>query len=218
MLSSAFEGYWDADDATLKDIANTWAAATVANGVACCDCSCGNVAMMEWAIKYVNADLLAKLLPKLYEATQNPLFYTNSTDLPTNSSKIDSQTVNSTTKSNATETVMTNSSSTSQSQSSSGNTNIPGSSQGNMVGTDYDASANSQSDSNAGMSDAAGEGRSVEVSEATSTPVAPKDVSMPIAIIVCVIALVALIGVGYFRNKKDDDDYYNDDNDDFEYK
>ena len=216
MLNSAFEGYWDADDATLRDIANTWAQATVANGVACCDCSCGNVAMMEWAIKYVNADLLAKLLPTLYNATLNPKFLTNATDLPSNSSNIDSQTTNSTKESNQTETIQTNSSS-SQSQSSSGNTNVPGSSSGASVGMDYEGKADSVSDSNAGTPDATGEGRVVEVSEHTSTPVAPKDVSMPIAIIVCVICLVVLIGFGYFRNK-DDDDYYDDYDDDFEYK
>ena len=223
MLNSAFEGYWDADDATLRDIANTWAQATVANGVACCDCSCGNVAMMEWAIKYVNADLLAKLLPTLYNATLNPKFLTNATDLPSNSSNIDSQTTNSTKESNRTETIQTNSSSSqsqsssTESQSSSGNTNIPGSSSGASVGMDYEGKADSASDSEAGTPDVTGEGRAVEVSEHTSTPVAPKDVSMPIAIIVCVICLVVLIGFGYFRNK-DDDDYYDDFDDDFEYE
>ena len=195
----------------------------MANGVACCDCSCGNVAMMEWAIKYVNADLLAKLLPTLYNATLNPKFLTNATDLPSNSSNIDSQTTNSTKESNRTETIQTNSSSSqsqsssTESQSSSGNTNIPGSSSGASVGMDYEGKADSASDSEAGTPDVTGEGRAVEVSEHTSTPVAPKDVSMPIAIIVCVICLVVLIGFGYFRNK-DDDDYYDDYDDDFEYK
>ena len=218
MLNSAFEGYWNADDATLRDIANTWAQATVANGVACCDCSCGNVAMMEWAIKYVNADLLAKLLPTLYNATLNPKFLMNATDLPSNSSNIDSQTTNSTKQSNqTTETIQTNSSSSTESQSSRGSTDIPGSSSGVSVGMDYEGKADSSSDSNAGTPDADGEGRAMEVTQHTSTPVAPKDVSMPIAIIACVICLVILIGFGYFRNK-DDDDYYDDMDDDFEYK
>ena len=215
MLTSAYEGYWDADSATLNDIANTWAQATIAKGVACCDCSCGNVAMMEWAIKYVNADLLAKLLPTLYNATLNPKFLTNATDLPSNSSNIDDQTVNNTKESNQTETIQTNSSS--NSQSSRGNSNVPGSSSGASVGMDYDGKADSDSDSNAGTPDASGNGRAVEVSQHSSTPVAPKDVSMPIVIIVCVICLVAIIGFGYFRNKNDDD-YYDDMDDDFEYK
>jgi cobaltochelatase CobN len=218
LLTAAYEGHWDADDATLKDIANTWAEATVANGVACCDCSCGNVAMMEWAIKYVNADLLAKLLPTLYNATLNPKFLQNATDLPSNSSNIDSQTTNSTVESNSTATVKTNSSSSTEAQSSKGSSNTQGSSSGASVGMDYEGKADSASDSNAGTPDAVGEGRAMEVTQHTSTPVAPKDVSMPIAIIVCVICLVILIGFGYFRNKDNDDDYYDDMDDDFEYK
>ena len=218
MLTSAYEGYWGADEATIRDIANGWAKATVANGVACCDCSCGNVAMMEWAIKYVNADLLAKLLPTLYNATLNPKFLMNATDLPSDSSNIDSQTTNSTVESNSTKTVQTNSSSTKEAQSARGSTNIPGSSSGASVGMDYAGKADSASDSNAGTPDAVGEGRAMEVTQHTSTPVAPKDVSMPIAIVICVICLVAIIGFGYFRNKNDEDDYYDDIDDDFEYK
>lgn len=217
MLNSAYSGYWNADEATIRDIANTWAQATVSNGVACCDCSCGNVAMMEWAIKYVNADLLAKLLPTLYNATLNPKFLMNATDLPSNSSNIDSQTTNSTKESNMTETIQTNSSSNAESQSAHGTTNIPCSSSGASVGMDYKGKADSSSDSNAGTPDASGDGRVIEVTQHSSTPVAPKDVSMPIAIIACVICLVILIGFGYFRNK-DDDDYYDDMDDDFEYK
>ncbi len=218
MLNSAFEGYWNANDATIRDIANTWAEATVANGVACCDCSCGNVAMMEWAIKYVNADLLAKLLPTLYNATLNPKFLMNATDVPSDSSNIDSQTSNSTKQSNQTaENLQSNNSSSTESQSSNGNTNIPGSSSGASVGMDYEGRADSSSDSNAGTPDAVGEGKAMEVTQHTSTPVAPKDVSMPIAIIICIICLVILIGFGYFRNM-DEDDYYDDMDDDFEYK
>ena len=218
MMTSAYEGYWDADDATLRDIANTWAEATIAKGVACCDCSCGNVAMMEWAMKYVNADLLAKLLPTLYNATLNPKFMPNATDMPSNATDIDSQTTENVIESNSTsKTVPTNTSSSTKSQSSRGNTDIQGSSSGASVGMDYAGKADSDSDSNAGTPDAVGEGRAMEVTQHTSTPVAPKDVSMPIAIIVSVICLVILIGFGYFRNK-DDDDYYDDMDDDFEYK
>lgn len=220
MLTAAYEGYWDADEATIRDIANGWAQATIAKGVACCDCSCGNVAMMEWAIKYVNADLLAKLLPTLYNATLNPKFLPNATDMPSNSSNVDSQTSDSTSQSNTTaKTVKTNSSSSTQPQSSKGTTNREGSSSsGASVGVDYQGKADSASDLDAGTPDAVGEGRAMEVTQHTSTPVAPKDVSMPIAIVICVICLVGIIAFGYFRNKDDDDDYYDDIDDDFEYK
>ena len=39
MLTTIHDGYWNADEATIRDIANTWAQATVQNGVACCDCT-----------------------------------------------------------------------------------------------------------------------------------------------------------------------------------
>ena len=77
MLTAIQEGYWNANEGTIRNIANTWAQATVQNGVACCDCSCGNIAMMQWAVQYVNPDILAQLLPKLYQATQNPVFSDN---------------------------------------------------------------------------------------------------------------------------------------------
>ena len=37
MLTTIHKGYWNADDEIIRDIANTWAQATVQNGVACCD-------------------------------------------------------------------------------------------------------------------------------------------------------------------------------------
>ena len=77
MLTAAYEGYWNADPTTLRNLANSWAQATIQNGVACCDCSCGNIAMMQWAVQYVNPDILAQLMPKLYEATKNPVFLNN---------------------------------------------------------------------------------------------------------------------------------------------
>lgn len=90
MLTAIKEGYWNADDATIRDIANTWAQATIQNGVACCDCSCGNIAMMQWAVQYVNPDILAQLLPKLYEATRNPVFSNNSQNVPPQDAEDDS--------------------------------------------------------------------------------------------------------------------------------
>ena len=228
MLNAAFKGYWPADEATLSDIANAWAQATVANGVACCDCSCGNVAMMEWALKYVNADLLAKLLPKLYDATLNPKFLVNNTDSPSNSTNIDSHTTNGTVETNSSNAVQsdTNSNSNSNSDGSSNSnsdgsdssSNTQGQNGGRSVGMDFEGKATSSVDSSEGSPDIGSQGRVSEVSQHTSTPTAPKEVSMPIAIIICVICLVILIGFGYFRNKDDDDDYYDDIDDEFEYK
>ncbi|MCE5215144.1 MAG: cobaltochelatase subunit CobN [Methanobacterium sp.] len=78
MLTAAYEGYWTTDQATLQLVAQTWAQAVIKNGVACCDCSCGNIAMMKWATQYINPDMLAQLNSQLYAATGNPGFASSS--------------------------------------------------------------------------------------------------------------------------------------------
>ena len=126
MLTTIHDGYWKASDATVRDIANTWAQATVQNGVACCDCSCGNIAMMQWAVQYVNPDILAQLLPKLYEATKNPVFLNNTqSTVPPESQTADNQkeasTQNPVEGSTSSSTVKSNSSSTSNNVAQNGN-------------------------------------------------------------------------------------------------
>ncbi len=74
MLTAAHKGFWQADEATLKEIANTWASLIAQHGVACCDCSCGNIAMIEWATNYISADLLQNLFKELYGATKREAF------------------------------------------------------------------------------------------------------------------------------------------------
>jgi cobaltochelatase CobN len=73
MLTAAEKGFWQADEATLKEIANIWAETMIQHGVACCDCSCGNVKMMKWATDFVNPSLLLKLHETLEQAIQQQL-------------------------------------------------------------------------------------------------------------------------------------------------
>jgi cobaltochelatase CobN len=77
LLTAADKGYWKTDDATLRLVANTWANAIAQNGVACCDCSCGNLAMMTWATQYINPDILARFNAQMFKATMNPSFAAN---------------------------------------------------------------------------------------------------------------------------------------------
>ena len=84
MLTAAYEGYWKTDDATLSRVANEWAKMVIKNGVACCDCSCGNIAMMKWATNYINPDILAQFKSQLYTATQNEGFAPSSTQTDPN--------------------------------------------------------------------------------------------------------------------------------------
>ncbi|MBI5679317.1 MAG: cobaltochelatase subunit CobN [Methanobacterium sp.] len=80
LLEMAHKGYWKTDDATLKMVANKWAQTTIQSGVACCDCSCGNLAMIEWATQYVNPDILAQFNAQIYKATKNPSFAPSQTN------------------------------------------------------------------------------------------------------------------------------------------
>lgn len=208
MLNAAFKGYWNADEATLKDIANTWAQATVTNGVACCDCSCGNIAMMQWAIKYVNPDLLAQFQQKLYEATQNNVFSTSNVD-PNNPNNPTSP--NPTENSNSSSTVKSDISASSEEQSgsNSGSSSSGAKSQASSVaessvGTSGESGSKSNELSSSSSSDLGDSGASsqdakkaVEVSKSGST--SSSKVGMSIPVILCIIGLVVLVGIGYVR-------------------
>ncbi|RAP48632.1 MAG: hypothetical protein BZ136_04670, partial [Methanosphaera sp. rholeuAM74] len=75
LLTAAYDNKWKTNDETLTKVANIWAQSVIDNGVACCDCSCGNIMMLDWSLKYVNPDILSKLKAKLYQATQDKTFY-----------------------------------------------------------------------------------------------------------------------------------------------
>ena len=238
MLTAIQEGYWNANEATIRHIANTWAEATVKNGVACCDCSCGNIAMMQWAIKYVNPDILAKLLPKLFEATQNPVFLDNSQHPPSQNSedpsKTEASTKNPVEGSTSSNTVTSNSTTTKNTQSntksssnsqSSANSATSGNSQGQMasnVGSDGQTGT-SQGQSvgidgqNGEVGSASSEGadvkKSVEINPITSQ--SASEVGLSIIAVLGILCLIGVIGLGYFRNRdeeekvKDFDKLYN---------
>ena len=199
MLTAAHDGYWNADKATLSDIANTWAKATVQNGVACCDCSCGNIAMMQWAAQYVNPDILAQLLPKLYDATQNPVFLKNTNNVPpenTDPSNNEASTPNPVKGSTSSSTISANSTTTSNNQFSQST-----------------SASNGQSVSDAGQSAPSGDvggssaqgadvKKSIEINPVTQQ--SASEVGMSLIAVLGVICLILIIGVGYFRNKDED--------------
>ena len=216
MLTSIHEGYWNADEATLRDIANTWAQATVQNGVACCDCSCGNIAMMQWAIQYVNPDILAQLLPKLYEATRNPVFLNNSQSSVPPESDSDSSKEASTTNpvegSTSASTVVSNSSSTTVTTSQSSQSSE--SSQGqsiSSVGTNGQTGQVGSADGNgeageiaSANSEGADVKKSVEINPVTA--MSASEVGLSIIAVLGVLCLIGVIGLGYFRNRDDEEE------------
>lgn len=210
MLTAIQEGYWNANDATISNIANTWAQATVQNGVACCDCSCGNIAMMQWAVQYVNPDILAQLLPKLYEATKNPVFANNSqsTVPPENQDNNQNQeasTTNPVEGSTSSATVRTNSSSTTEtstSQSSAQSSNAQGGSPSN-VGANGESVSNAgnggqSSEAGASAAESADVKKSVEINPITSQ--SASEVGLSIVAVLAILCLIMIIAVGYFRD------------------
>ena len=199
MLTAIHEGYWQADSATLSDIANTWAQATVKNGVACCDCSCGNIAMMQWAVQYVNPDILAQLLPKLYQATQNPVFLKNTqSNVPVDeaeSSNQEASTPNPTKGSTSSSTISANATTTTNqfSQSSSASNGQSVSDVGESSSAGDVGGANSQG---------ADVKKSIEINPVTQP--SASEVGMSLIAVLGVICLILIIGVGYFRDKDKD--------------
>ncbi|MDI9614319.1 MAG: cobaltochelatase subunit CobN [Methanothermobacter sp.] len=174
MLTAIHRGYWNADDATRRLIATTWAEAIAENGVACCDCSCGNIAMMEWAMQYLNPDLLARVKEKLYAATKSSAF------APAGGSNPD---VLSTPNPGEPDT---GSSSAGRTPSS----DRPDARPSDAAGVDSEVTSASQE------SPGAEAGKAYEVSRATASQ--SSSTGMPVYAIIGVIALVALVGVGYF--------------------
>ncbi len=201
MLTAIQEGYWNADDATIRDIANTWAKATVQNGVACCDCSCGNIAMMQWAINYVNPDILAKLLPELYQATQNPVFLTNpNTD--SSQSQEEATSPNPQEGSNATSTIKTDSEASGSKQTaSSGNSDSTASVGISDAGASSDIAGGDNGAGETGQSSLDGK-KAHEINPVVSK--SASETGMSIVAVLAVLILVAIIAAGYLRNKDDE--------------
>ena len=202
MLTTIHDGYWKADKATISDIANTWAQATVQNGVACCDCSCGNIAMMQWAVQYVNPDILAQLLPKLYEATKNPVFKNNTQatqppETESDNNQKEASTQNPVEGSTSSSTIATNSSSTiTQNTAQSGN-NAQGEAFSNVGAGAESVEAGSSKSEGADVK------KSVEINPITSQ--SASEVGLSIVAVLAILCLIMVVAVGYFRSSDDKD-------------
>ncbi len=203
MLTTIHDGYWNADKATISDIANTWAQATIQNGVACCDCSCGNIAMMQWAVQYVNPDILAQLLPKLYEATKNPVFKNNtqSTQPPetesNNNNQKEASSQNPVKGSTSSATIATNSSSTNSQSTPQNGDNAQGEAFSNVGAGSESVQAGQASSEGADVK------KSVEINPITSQ--SASEVGLSLAAVIAILCLIMVVAVGYFRNEDDKD-------------
>ncbi|WP_405306895.1 cobaltochelatase subunit CobN [Methanobrevibacter sp.] len=205
MLTAIQEGYWNANEGTIRNIANTWAQATVQNGVACCDCSCGNIAMMQWAVQYVNPDILAQLLPKLYQATQNPVFSDNTQSTVPPENPDNSQNPKEASSNNPVEgstssaTIATNSSSTTTNQATAQNgENAQGEAFSNVGAGSESVQAGSSSVEGADVK------KSVEINPITSQ--SASEVGLSIIAVIGILCLIGVIALGYFRNRDEEEE------------
>ena len=184
LLTAANKGYWSTDEATLKLVANKWAKLIAENGVACCDCSCGNIAMMKWATQYINPDILAQFKSQIYAATRNEGFAPTNPNQPTQPGQ----------------------------PNQPGQPEQPGQpSQPGQPGQTGQPEQPDQSESNAGTTpgeqqvsaattpgEEGDQGQSHEINPVDQQN-SSEQTGMPIAAIVGVVLIVGLIGVGYFR-------------------
>ncbi|AAB84857.1 magnesium chelatase subunit [Methanothermobacter thermautotrophicus str. Delta H] len=177
MLTAAYEGHWNPDEATLRLLASTWASLTAENGVACCDCSCGNIAMMQWTMQYLNPDLLSRVREKLYAATRSSAFAPASDGGSTPGVPSNPGTVTPGTSENH----------------DGGSAHSTGSSRrATSPETETESSDTSPGET--------GTGSAYEVTEKGGTVQAKT--GLPVAAILGVVVLVALVGVGYFIGGK----------------
>lgn len=209
LLTAAYEGYWQTDSATISDVANQWAQAVITNGVACCDCSCGNIAMMQWAVDFINPDLLSKFAEQVFQATNNNFFnpanFQNNPNADEANSMVDDNAgINS---SNA-NVESNSSSSTVQSDNPTSGSNPENSV---AVGDSSNQQPTSSSSSeiydsqDVGDDGSESQSKSYEIEKSVSSSSTTTEKSMSIQLIICIIVLVGIFAVGYFRNKNNDE-------------
>uniref|UniRef100_UPI00257FF764 cobaltochelatase subunit CobN n=1 Tax=Methanobacterium sp. TaxID=2164 RepID=UPI00257FF764 len=178
LYQAALTGAWHPNAATLQKLADLVAIAILDNGgtVSCCDCVCGNVALMTNIMNNVNPDLLAKLKNAMYQATGRQEYLQDSEEEEEqNPEKPKPQQPKEATAAQkgligATGDQPTTSTST-----------------GTGAGTESD------------VGDQPGEhtGKSYEVSK--STPSGAAQSGLPFVTVIGVVLLVILVGVGYFK-------------------
>ena len=158
--------------------------------------------MMQWAVQYVNPDILAQLLPKLYEATKNPIFKNNtqSTQPPETESdqnQKEASTQNPVEGSTSSSTISTNSSSTTtQNVAQSGN-DAQGEAFSNVGAGSESVEAGSSSSEGADVK------KSIEINPITSQ--SASEVGLSIVAVLAILLLILVIAVGYFRDNDDKD-------------
>ena len=211
LLTAAYEGYWQTDASTISDVANKWAQAVIANGVACCDCSCGNIAMMTWAVNFINPDLLSKFAEEVFQATNNNFFNPANFQNNPNADEADNMMDDNTGINSSNANVESNSSSSTV-QSDTHNSGANGENSLSVGDSSAQAPTSSsssevQDSQDVGDTGSESQSKSYEIEKSVSSSSTTTEKSMPIQLILCIIVLVGIFSIGYFKKKNDDDEF-----------
>ena len=206
LLTAAYEGYWQTDSQTLSNVANQWAQAVITNGVACCDCSCGNIAMMQWAVDFINPDLLARFADQIFQATNHNFFNpANFQNNPNSDTADGSENENTGINTTNADVISNSTSSTLKSDSrTSGSSNgeiAVGVGETSSQRNTASSSSEINSDENQGDTGADSSSKSYEIEKSVSSSSTTTEKSMSIQLIICAIVLVGIFAIGYFRNR-----------------
>ncbi len=74
--------YWQANTGTIRQIVNSWASLIHQHGVTCDHHVCGDMVMVEWAMQYMEGNMLSQFKQVMYKATRNAKFATGASDTP----------------------------------------------------------------------------------------------------------------------------------------
>ena len=189
------QGLWDGDPQLITDLANNIIQMAIQYGVACCHHTCKN---LDFNMKIIQASSLspqqkAQYADILATATLTDPLYVMDDATENGDGQSQSEA--------ASEEILVNGTSDS-SGDEGGQTpvgDLPASSQA-------DASASSPSDSSSDSSEAS-DSQAYELSKSSPAKSASSDSSMPVAVIVAIVCLIAIFLVGYTRNNNDFDDY-----------
>jgi len=198
----ADQGLWDGDAATVQKLVDAYMQSVIDYGVACCHHTCKNLA---WNAKIIQLSSLTpaqkqKFAEILAQATNtDPLYQMDQ------SGESQGQSGNQN-NGNNNANVLTNDTSQQQSEQSSSGGSTAAGNDGSQPGT---AKTASDSQSSQDASSSAGSSKAYEISEKSAAKsVSATESSMPIFVIVAVIALIMIFLAGYWRNDEDDYDDY----------
>lgn len=216
MLTAIYEGYWTPDEAVHKDIVEKWVKAIETNGVTCCDCTCGNIAMMTAQMDVMNVDLLERFKDVMYNATQNSAFKPSvkppaeqESDNPANPSDSSEPSSDSSEPSpNSPTNIGSDSSSNEPNQDTGQNVLADASqvaSQGSQGSSDISRDEEERNEVGEGgepVAQAKGEAYELNPKESSKK----NKTGMPIQAIIALFCIVLLVAYGYIRNNKKSDD------------